>query len=103
MYRIKSGDGVVLITGGSSGIGKGLVDKFRADGYTVDKEMRMYKAIGDAKVVLFESDYLFETVDWIRGYVRWGDFGGYEAIEAISYEDDETIVHQSFFADAMVA
>ena len=35
MYRVKSGDGIVLITGGSSGIGKGLVDKFRADGYTV--------------------------------------------------------------------
>ena len=35
MYRIKSGDGIILITGGSSGIGEGLVNKFRADGYTV--------------------------------------------------------------------
>jgi NAD(P)-dependent dehydrogenase (short-subunit alcohol dehydrogenase family) len=35
MYRIKSGDGIVLITGGSSGIGEGLVNKFRAEKYTV--------------------------------------------------------------------
>ena len=63
----------------------------------------MFKAIGDAEVILFESDYLFETIDWIRSYIRRGDFGGYEAIEAISFEEGRKIVHKSFYADIMTA
>jgi len=50
----------------------------------------VYSVYGDygmeSECCLFNSEYLFEAIDFAKRYIRWGDFGGYEVIDVISLD-----------------
>ena len=46
--------------------------------------------------LLEEFDWLQEARDWLRGYTRWGDMGGYEYIYIM---DEHENIYQAIYAD----
>ena len=48
----------------------------------------------ESPVVLWESDSYSEAEDWVQGYTRFGDWGGYDEMalyEVAPYESVDTI------------
>jgi hypothetical protein len=41
----------------------------------------------DSENILFQSEYLSDAIDFVKGYIRWGDMGGYKVIEVISLDE----------------
>jgi hypothetical protein len=41
-----------------------------------------------SETLLEEFDTLGEAKDWVDGYIQYGDFGGYAAVEVIRFADD---------------
>lgn len=62
-------------------------------------EAVMYKIYGDygmsTEYLLEEFDWLQEARDWLRGYTRWGDFGGYDSIYIV---DEFGGIYQAVYA-----
>ena len=60
----------------------------------------IYKIYGDyglsSQNLLEEFDWLQEARDWLRGYTRWGDMGGYEFIYIM---DEQEHIYQAIYAD----
>jgi len=65
----------------------------------------MFEIYGDYattdETLLAEFDYVTEAIRWVNEYTRWGDFGGYDRIEVISFADDgEAITHYQVQAES---
>jgi hypothetical protein len=68
----------------------------------------IYTVYGDyateSENILFSSKYLFEAIDFVKGYIRWGDMGGYEVIEVISLDEmGVEMVEANWFAESVYA
>jgi outer membrane biogenesis lipoprotein LolB len=53
----------------------------------------------DTQNLLEEFNWLQEARDWLRGYTRWGDFGGYDNIYIV---DKQGNIYQAVYAEEMV-
>ena len=51
----------------------------------------IYSVFGDygavSENILFQSEYLSDAIDFVNGYIRWNDMGGYKVIEVISLDE----------------
>jgi len=72
----------------------------------IDMDYYVYGNYGtDSECELFQSEYLFEAIDFAKRYVRWGDMGGYDAIEVISFKEENGIakVEANWFNESVFA
>ena len=50
----------------------------------------------DCQNLLEEFDWLQQARDWLNGYTRWGDLGGYNHIYIM---DKQEHIYQAIYAD----
>lgn len=59
-----------------------------------------YKIYGDyglaSQNLLEEFNWLQEARAWLNGYIRWGDFGGYDHIYIM---DNQEKIYQAVYAE----
>ena len=54
--------------------------------------------------ILFDSQYLFEAIDFVKRYIHWGDMGGYKVIEVISLDEmGVEVVEANWFDESVYA
>ncbi|MCC6887763.1 MAG: hypothetical protein IT536_04435 [Hyphomicrobiales bacterium] len=63
-----------------------------------------YKIFGnyglESEQLLEECSSRDEAIQWAKGYTRWGNLGGYEAIEVISFATNgEAVTHWRLLRD----